>query len=368
MTFEEAKKNHCACIYRLCFPDGKYYVGKTKDLGKRMSLYERCISDEGKNHRVILALRYFGLDSVVVDVLSEPKNLSKSDESVALAILEIKYIRENNCIYPNGYNVSIGGEILCIPADCISTDGSVTAYSGGFKPVLVYDLDGNFVKEFDSIEKCAYDFGVSSDLVSSCLDKSRSAFCGKYMLRQKRYGKIPDKIIPFKRDVVERRIYKDRIVYRDRVMPKPKNTILKYNADGEFCGEYDTITDAALSIGRKSVPKGVLVKGYIFFENDGGEIRNNIGKVPKMSVRKPKYLEALDGMEDAPSSDKLRGWSQLINDFKVAQYDLDGNLVHVYDSIRDASYDTGVSYSCIWNCVYGRTRKSRGFIWRKYDK
>lgn len=372
MEFYEANKKSCACIYRFTFPNGKCYVGRTKNLAKRIELYKRNLSEDVKSSKVIDALREFGVSKVNVEILSEPKNLSDEDKDLVLSILELKYIRLNNCIYPDGYNVSVGGELLGIPCDCISTESSVTPYSGGHKPVLVYDVDGNFIQEFDSIEKCAYNYGVDTQVVSSNLDKRRGLFCGKYMIRQKRYGKIPEKIAPFEREVVEKRIvnkiYEDKVIYREKVVSAPKNPILKYNEDGEFCGEYETMTDAAMSIGCSHVKKGVLTRGYIFFEHDGGEIKQNIGKIEKKKKRLPKYSEALDSISDESLNVQSRGWSNLINDFRVAQYDLSGNLIEIYESIKHASYETGLSYSGIWACVFGRTKKSGGFIWRKYDK
>lgn len=372
MKFEDAKKKSCACVYRLNFPDGKCYVGQTKNLSDRMCLYLRNIADTSKSSKVIEALRNFGTENISVDILSEPKNLSDKDKVLVLSILEIKYIRENDSIYPNGYNISMGGELLGIPIDCITTSISKSSYSGGYKPVLVYDLDGNFIEEFESIEKCAYNYGVDASLVSSNMDKYRSAFCGKYMLRQKKYGKVPQKIIPFKRDIVEKKIvnkiYEDKVVYRERIVSAPRNSILKYNEEGDFCGEYETITDAALSIGRSYVIKGVLTKGYIFFEHDGGEIKQNIGKIEKKTKRLPKYSDAIKSISDESFNTQRSGWSQLINDFKVGQYTREGELLNVYDNIKTASYETGIAYSAIWACVFGRTRTARGFIWRKYEE
>lgn len=372
MKFEEAKKKSCACVYKFTFPDGKCYVGKSKNLAKRINLYLMSLRDEQKSTKVVEALRIFGTEGVTVDILSEPKNVSEKDKDLVLSILEIKYIRENDSIYPKGYNVSIGGEVLGIPSEHISINLCQSYYGGGNKPVLVYDLDGNFVQEFDSIEQCAYHLGADSKAVSANLDKRREAFGGKYMLRQKRYGKIPEKILPFKREVIEKkivnRVYEDRVIYRDRVVAKPYGKILKYNKDGDFCGEYETLTDAALSIGRNHVTKGVLTGGYIFFEHDGGEIKQNIGKIERKAKRLPKYSEALDCISDKSLNVQSGGWSKLINDFRVAQYDLSGNLVEIYDSIKHASYETGVPYSGIWACVFGRIKKSAGFIWRKYEE
>lgn len=369
MTFEEAKKKSCACVYKLDFPNGKSYVGMTHDLGGRMGLYERTVL-MGKTGQVMDALREFGFDSVVVSILCEPKNLQKDDMQLSLSVLEIKYIREFNTLSPNGYNVSIGGEILNIPADCISTVHNNAPYAGGCKPILVYDLDGNFVREFDSIEQCAYHFGVDSDQVSRNVGNRRELFFNKYMLRQKRYGVVPQSILPFKREVIEKKVvnkvYEDKVIVREKVV-SPRYTVLKYDADGNFCGEYDTITDAAMSIGRSYVRKGVLTKGYVFIDYDGGEIKQNIGKISRVR-RLPKYSDALDSSnsEEVASVSTERSWGSLINDFKIDQFTLQGEIVATYDSINRASYETGIPYPAIWANVFGRTKSGKGFIWRKH--
>ena len=54
-------------------------------------------------------------------------------------------------------------------------------------------------------------------------------------------------------------------------------------------------------------------------------------------------------------------------DFKIAQYSLNGEPIDVYNSIRDAAYRTGLSYSGIYGCVNGKTRKSQGYIWRRLE-
>lgn len=54
---------------------------------------------------------------------------------------------------------------------------------------------------------------------------------------------------------------------------------------------------------------------------------------------------------------------------KVAQYDLNGNLVKIFESLRDAERNTGIDHSHISNCCKGKqkmTGKKDGekFIWR----
>lgn len=38
------------------------------------------------------------------------------------------------------------------------------------------------------------------------------------------------------------------------------------------------------------------------------------------------------------------------------------------DNLRDASKATGIPYSGIYACVNGRTRKSKGFVWRETEE
>lgn len=370
MNYSEAKNQKIACVYKLAFPNGKSYVGQTRNLRERLKLYLSAISFKKDKSAVDLAISEFGLDSISIDILASPTGLDGDDLLLVLSILEIKYIRDLNTLSPNGYNMSIGGEILGIPSDFISTRFGLKNYSGS-KPVICYDSEGNFVKEYDSIEKCAYDLGVESKRISDFVDK-RVLFRNEYMLRFKRYGETPKKILPFKKKVIDKviinKIYEDKVIVRERVEVAPKNQVLKYNSNGEYCGIYDTATDAALSIGSKNITKGVLKKGYIFFDYDGGEIKQNIGAIRNTQTRLPKYSSYIEKSDsERIELEPNKGWSKLINDFKVAQYSLEGNLLNIYDSIKQASYMTGIPYSGIWACVFGRTRKSNGYIWRKHD-
>lgn len=370
MKFNEALKTHCSCVYCLNFPNGKKYVGQTSDLGRRMRQYLQK-GNEASGSLVCGAIAEFGLDSVDVEVLAEVSTADRGDLLLALSVLEIKYIRDVGTLAPNGYNVSVGGEILGLSAESIMTYGG-SSYSGFPKAVLCYDLDGNLVAEYDSIERCAYFLGVGSDEVSEFLRKGRNVFKGEYMLRYKRYGEVPQKIMPYKpKEIVKTRtVYEDKVVVRERQVSRVSNPILKYDVNGHYCGMYDTLVDAAASVGLGSVQKGKITRGYIFLEYDGGEIKDDIGAVEKTKRRLPKYgeflsLSAEDRIRDA---DVNKGWSSLINDFPIGQYTGDGVLVSRYSSIKDASIKTGVPYANIWACVFGRVKKSRGYVWLRCDE
>lgn len=54
----------------------------------------------------------------------------------------------------------------------------------------------------------------------------------------------------------------------------------------------------------------------------------------------------------------------LRNRVKVSQYTLDGKLVASFDSIAEAASSIGVSRGVIDGILSGRTRNSRGYIWK----
>ena len=49
---------------------------------------------------------------------------------------------------------------------------------------------------------------------------------------------------------------------------------------------------------------------------------------------------------------------------KVYQYDLDGNLIKEWDSVKQAGEALGINRPSISNCLKGRYKSAGGFIWR----
>lgn len=401
--------SHVSCVYCLEFPNGMKYVGKTKDLVGRMGLYLKF----SRNNKYLSdAFSEFGVDNVDVSVLREVKCNDDVDLELCLSILEIKYIRELGTVYPNGYNVSLGGEVLGIPVEYITTDSDyVKAYGSGDKSVLVYDLDGKLVGEYPSIARLAYDKGISEDVVRNCLNKSSLALCGKWYVRVKRYDYAPNEIEVNVRSVVKKRIiyedvvkervkynnvFVDNIVERDRVVVR-KDKVLRYDMNGDFRGEYDCLKDAcrAFTGSSSGMSYGVYRKGYILFKKRDDNYPTKIEpytvlskkvlgdyyvpaselpdkdciKEPKNKVVGRPKCERVVKCESSRTPLRVNGkYTNLNNTFKVAQYDLGGNLIKVFDNMRDASAETGIAYSGIWACVMGRAAKSKGFKWAKYEE
>lgn len=50
----------------------------------------------------------------------------------------------------------------------------------------------------------------------------------------------------------------------------------------------------------------------------------------------------------------------------IIQYNLDGILIKMYRSTKEAAIDNNISPGCIWNCLSGNRKTAIGYIW-KYE-
>lgn len=373
----ENVKSSVSCIYRIKFPDGKYYVGRTKNLRERVELYKRSLKDLSKSSRVICAMREFGFENVEVDILRPITGLSGEDLSLCLSILEIKYIREQGCIYPNGYNTSIGGELLGIPADVIETKFGVRSKEFASKPILAYDIDGKFVAEYPSVNRCAYELGVDENRVRDVLDKVK-LLRNTYMLREKRYGDVPNKILPFKPDIVKKtkteydvvteKVYKQREVSYAAIM---------YDANGDYVGLFDSAARSKHYLGLRpdwKVPFGREFHGYYLFRYNGGEIKKSLGAFTSNVLKTFNYDDVLafgntKNIGDKisfkfPESDEVSKKKEVR---KINKYTLVGEYLETYDSFSEAAEANGVLDGSIRSCCNRKTKTCGGFIYRYAD-
>lgn len=53
---------------------------------------------------------------------------------------------------------------------------------------------------------------------------------------------------------------------------------------------------------------------------------------------------------------------------KIKQYDLYGNFIREYNSIKEAAEETGVNYACISRVIRHQQKTSGGFLWTKEDE
>ena len=381
----EVSQNVKNCIYRLVFPNGKYYVGQTKDLRDRVRLYSRLVVDEEKSSRVIDAIREFGIENVGIEVLSSVSASRSEDVGLCLSILEIKYIRENDCIYPNGYNTSIGGELLGIPADVIETKFGVRSKDFASKPILAYDIDGKFVAEYPSVNRCAYELGVDENRVKDVLGKTK-LLRNTYMLREKRYGDIPKKILPFKPNVVvKHRVKTEYNVVTEKVYKQKElsTAAIMYDKEGNYVGLFDNARKSRLFLKMEDtkLPFGREYRGVYIFHYNGGEIKQHLGSFKSKNLTTMFYDDILAlgdienigerislVLEPLPVKEKAAKNPKVVvvrnPKPKVLKYTLNGEYVCTYENALCAAADNNVYSSAIHSCAQKKTRRCGNYIYR----
>lgn len=375
MDIKSLVKRNDRCVYCLEFPNGMKYVGKTHNLGDRMRIYMRNVVDGNSGGKVCDAISEFGWDSVKFDVLVDVRGLDKIDTELCLSILEIKYIRELNTLFPRGYNVSLGGEALRIPPEYLTTDTeAIKAFNSGSKALLVYNEDGDFVEEYESIARFAYDKGFDEDNVRTVVDKAR-AYMGKYILRTKKYGYVPNKIDTSNIKTYERKRYKtiveEKVVLKERYK-QVEVAALAYDMNGDFVGEYESRAEASRMLTGSSLPWGKYVRGYILFKKTSDDYPK---KIEDYLTMKNKALDEVyrpvEELNDIPKlAPTTLACHKLKNDRPVNQFTLGGEFVAQYPTLRGAAaaQEGSISYSQIYACLKGATKRGGNYIWQWADE
>ena len=142
------------------------------------------------------------------------------------------------------------------------------------------------------------------------------------------------------RNLKDNNISKDIDVWRDQLVTNQK-VVLQYDLSGNFIREFDSVISISDEYGYNSgniasCCRGVAVSanGYIWRYKD-------------------EFLEI--------DLDKLNYQKR-----KVKQYDLNGNFIKSYDSIKEAA-SFGFNEGNIQDCCVYRLKSHRGFIWRYFE-
>jgi len=88
-------------LYKLSFPNGKEYIGITSKTAKER--FKQHCNGHGQ-YAVHSAIRKYGKNNVVLTVLAECDNWE------LLCLIEQEAIDKFNTFYPNGYNLTLGGD------------------------------------------------------------------------------------------------------------------------------------------------------------------------------------------------------------------------------------------------------------------
>ena len=291
--------------------NGLSYIGQTRaTLEKRKTRHLNDAVTESVNH-FHLALMQYGDSGFKWEILDEFSG-SKEEVIHALNVAEEYHIlRLRTRLSEYGYNATQGGYSSDKFDDAIKKR-ALANYGG--KAVLQYDLDGNFVREYESIAEVCRAFGI----------KNKHKGC--YFLGRKWKG------YQWREKVNE---YFPRTIstWRDATRKSSCTPIVVYNSNGVYYKSYESIKECWKDLGyhckiRESFGDLALYahhRGYLAFRDTGNH---------------PESI-LVDIIKPLPKREKI--------DCRVGvvQYDREGNYVAEFLSIADASRSTGLSASKI---------------------
>lgn len=186
---------HCG-IYLLESPIGEVYIGQSRNIKSRISVYRRC--KNMTQPKLYESLKKHGYENHKVSVLAHlPTNVSQD----ALDVSEKAYISLYKKAGRKMLNISKGGGAPMYG----KTHSEKTRleqskrYSGVNNPnygkgcfgntngrsrvILQYDIDGNFIREWDTVTNASKELGIKRTTISSNLiglNKSAKGFIWKY--------------------------------------------------------------------------------------------------------------------------------------------------------------------------------------------
>lgn len=280
--------------------NGKVYIGQTKQsLERRWNngygylgcpYFYKAIQKHGWNNFEHILLE----DNLTADEANEK---------------EIYYINQyQSYIEDYGYNISLGGAGL----------------SKENIPVYQYDLNGNYIKTWNSISEICDTLNINGSHIYTCCNEKMDYV---YDSQWKYYYK--EKI--------------DGVLTKgEKISFKKKKPIYQYSLDGYFIRKFDSATDAEKEgFGISNVRaccNGRMMSSYGYQWRD--YYKQNIEPITDRYTRQ--------------SENSIK---------KVYQYTIEGVFIKEYKSLKEASVETGLSYKGISSCCTGQHKTCGSFRW-----
>lgn len=148
----------------------KKYIGQTTRKVNRRRNEHITQSNNGSELAIHQAIRKYGEENFEWSVIDQAYSQKELDDK------EIHWIDFYNTYGDGGYNMALGGQF-----NLSDSPDEMSEMRGG-KPFLVFDLDGNFIKETISQTEFAEDIGVCVGTVNNVLKEIKSSTCGYILI------------------------------------------------------------------------------------------------------------------------------------------------------------------------------------------
>lgn len=261
------------------------------------------------------AIQKYGWDNFKHEILEV---VDSEDEALKQEQYYIETYNSDNPEY--GYNISCGG---------VYTITGLYNLPSMSIPVYQYDLDGIFIAEYPSMMEAERQTGIDNSAICACC-KGINSYTKDCMWSYKKYDNIPP-------------INKKEFRY-ERVIQKQEKQIYQYSLDGDFIASYNSLISASEITG-------------IDFRLISACCLNKNGR--KMTGG---YMWSYDY-----NGKKIQPYKKEHFTKSVATYDMDGNLIKIYKSIKEAILELQLKQSAasnICSCIKGDKKSAYGYVWK----
>ncbi len=321
MKYLDGRKDKRYSVYQHTFPNGKVYIGITKN-----NVEERWKSGTGYNTQTLMkrAIKKYGWDNVKHEVIET--NLTH-DEACKREEYYIKLFKSNNKEY--GYNATSGGDCgnnLVNPVIQYYQGIPVNYFESLRTASKLLDLSVTTIRNYSSGKSTDenYSFDVLDSTYDYDLDDKFFTF------RNEEHLHIKGKIL---------KIISTNTKNRNKSRCKKVN---QYDLNGKYIRTFDSIKEAIEISGAKSLTS-------VLNENSINKSSNGFMW---------KYYDGnYDDIEPYHANGKL-----------VHQIDTNSKLIiDTYKSLADAARAVGISSKQIWKACNKEGKQVKGFFWRYAD-
>jgi group I intron endonuclease len=191
-------------------------------------------------------------------------------------------------------------------------------------PVLQYDLEGNFIREWNSSKEVERSLGIKG--VSNCCS-GWIKISGNYLWKYK-IDNYPLKI--------------------EKYINPNKKPITQYSLNGEFVKHFDSLTEAIKlyggSVGPCSLGTQKTAHGYQWF-CFGNKFPDSVAPYVKAKQERTDEFKIKQGKP-------------------VIQYDLNGNIISEFATMKVAQDKTNITQYNISACCRGKQKTAGGYVWK----
>lgn len=288
--------------------NGKFYIGQSIDIERRWNQHKY-----GKGSLILKnAIKKHGLENFEFKLLETINYTNKSEVIKQLMRLEEKWLKTKKPFsYKNGYNINETAKPNLTPnknndfGKKVSKIKIENNHCG--KPIHQFDLDGNFIKKWESAAQIERTLGYKSENISACCLKKQNS-SHNFIWR-------------FKKNEI------NQIDIDNANKSLKMSEVRQYNLKGELINKYENIKVASIKTGfNESTIRDVC----------GGNKKTGCGYIWKYK-NEPLILKNHIN----------------VNNYPINQYNLKGELIKKWENVKEIINTLNLnrhSTKCIYKC------------------